>query len=285
MKVAEIMSSPVVVMRPTEPVAHAKNLMLRHAIKRLVVLEHGKPVGMVSMKDLAEHLSRGAPVWRRRPIDRIPIARVMSTDLITVSPSTDVSKAANMLLQHNVGSLIVTEDKLVVGILTKTNLALFFAEELGERAKVRELMSKNVITIGRQNSLAHVVELMDKNKITRIVVVDRGRPVGMVTASDIAFAQLETPDGGVAMRKVKFTRKPERADRPRYRYVKYVALLTAEDVMKPELIKIEADDDAARAARLMLDQGISGLPVVENGELVGIITMTDLTKGVAKFGG
>jgi CBS domain-containing protein len=35
----------------------------------------------------------------------------------------------------------------------------------------------------------------------------------------------------------------------------------------------------------MLDQGISGLPVVENGELVGIITMTDLTKGVAKFGG
>jgi len=107
----------------------------------------------------------------------------------------------------------------------------------------------------------------------------------MVTASDIAFAQLETPDGGVAMRKVKFTRKPERADRPRYRSVKYVALLTAEDVMKPELIKIEADDDAALAARLMLDQGISGLPVVENGELVGIITMTDLTKGVAKFGG
>jgi CBS domain-containing protein len=67
--------------------------------------------------------------------------------------------------------------------------------------------------------------------------------------------------------------------------VKYVALLTAEDVMKPELIKIEADDDAAQAARLMLDQGISGLPVVENGELVGIITMTDLTKGVVKFGG
>jgi len=285
LKVAEVMSSPVVVMRPTEPVAHAKNLMLRHDIKRLVVMEHGNPVGIVSMKDLAEHLGRGTSAWRRRPIDRIPIARVMNTNLVTASPGTDVEKAANMLLQHGISSLIITEDKQLVGILTKTDLARFFAEKLGGRAKVRELMSKNVITVGRQNSLAHVVELMEKNNITRVVVVDGAKPVGMVTASDVAFAQLETPGEGVARRKIKFTRKPERADRPRYRYVKYVALLTAEDVMKPELLTIEADEDAARAARLMLEHGISGLPVIEGGDLVGIITKTDLTKGLARFGG
>ena len=279
------MSSPVVVMRPTEPVVHAKNLMFRHGIKRLVIMEHGSPIGIVSMKDLAEHLSRGTPAWRRRPIDRIPIARVMKTDLITASPGTDVGKAANMLLQHGIGSLIVTEDKRLVGILTKTDLARLFVEELGGRAKVKELMNENVITIGRQNSLAHVVELMDRNKITRVVVVDRAKPVGMVTASDITFAQLEAPEEGVARRKIKFTRKSERADRPRYRYVKYVALLTAEDVMKPELFTIEADVDAAQAARLMLEHEIGGLPVVERGELVGIITKTDLTKGVARFGG
>lgn len=285
MKVAEVMSSPVVVMRPTEPVAHAKNLMLRHDIKRLVIMEHGNPVGIVSMKDLAEHLGRGTSAWRRRPIDRIPIARVMNTNLVTASPGTDVEKAANMLLQHGISSLIITEDKQLVGILTKTDLARFFAEKLGGRAKVRELMSKNVITVGRQNSLARVVELMEKNNITRVVVVDGAKPVGIVAASDVAFAQLETPGEGVARRKIKFTRKPERADRPRYRYVKYVALLTAEDVMKPELLTIEADEDAARAARLMLEHGISGLPVVEGGELVGIITKTDLMKGLARFGG
>jgi len=285
LKVAEAMSSPVVAMRPTEPVAHAKNLMLRHGIKRLVVMEHGSPIGIVSMKDLAEHLSGGTSAWRRRPIDRIPIARVMSTKLITASPGTDVEKAANMLLQHGISSLIITEDKQLVGILTKTDLARSFAEELGGRAKVGELMSKNVVTVGRQNSLAHVVELMEKNKISRVVVVDGAKPVGMVTASDVAFAQLETPGEGIARRKIKFTRKPERADRPRYRYVKYVALLTAEDVMEPELLTIEADEDAARAARLMLEHGISGLPVVEGGELVGIITKTDLARGVARFGG
>jgi len=285
LKVAEVMSSPVVVMRPTEPVAHAKNLMLRHDIKRLVVMEHGNPVGIVSMKDLAEHLGRGTSAWRRRPIDRIPIARVMNTNLVTASPGTDVEKAANMLLQHGISSLIITEGKQLVGILTKTDLARSFAEKLGGRAKVRELMSKNVITVGRQNSLARVVELMEKNNITRVVVVDGAKPVGIVAASDVAFAQLETPGEGVARRKIKFTRKPERADRPRYRYVKYVALLTAEDVMNPELLTIEADEDATRAARLMLEHGISGLPVVEGGELVGIITKTDLARGLARFGG
>jgi CBS domain-containing protein len=279
------MSSPVVVMRPTEPVAHAKNLMLRHGIKRIVVMEHGTPVGIVSMKDLAEHLGRGTPAWRRRPIDQIPIARVMSTKLITVSPSTDMGRAAEMLLKHGISSLIVTEDKHLMGILTKTDLARFFAEKLGGRAKVRELMSKNVVTVGRLNSLAHVVELMEKNNITRVVVVDGMKPVGIVTASDVAFARLETPGRGVATRRIKFTRRPERADRPRYRYVKYVAMLTAEDVMNPELLTIEADEDAARAARLMLEHGISGLPVVEQGELVGIITKTDLTRGAARFGG
>jgi CBS domain-containing protein len=125
---------------------------------------------------------------------------------------------------------------------------------------------------------------MEKNDITRVVVVDRTKPVGIVTASDVAFAQLEAPEEGVARRKIKFTRKSERADRPRYRYVKYVALLTAENVMKPELFMIEADDDAAQAARLMLEHGIGGLPVVEGDKLVGIITKTDITKGVAKFG-
>lgn len=284
MKVAEVMSSPVVAVRPTEPVAHAKNLMLRHGIKRLVVMEHGSPVGMVSMRDLAERLGKGTSAWRRRPIDRIPVARVMNTNFIAASPSTDVGQAANMLLHHRISGLIIAEGKQLVGILTKTDLARFFAERLKGRAKVGELMTKNVVTADRRHSLAHIVELMERNDISRVVIADGKKPIGIVTASDVAFAQLETPAEGIPQRRVKFTRKPGRTERPRYRYVKYIALLTAEDVMNPELLTVEADEDASKAAELMLKRGISGLPVVERGELVGIITKTDITRGMAKLG-
>ncbi len=278
------MSSPVMAITPTDPVARAKNLMLRHGVKRLVVIDRGKPIGVVSMRDLAEHLSRGASTWRRRPIDHIPVARVMSDGLVSVALGTDVGKAANLMLSHNISSLVVLDGKELTGIVTKTDLTRCFTKRLGGRAKVRELMSTNVVTADRRHSLAHVVELMRKHGVSRVVVADGKKPIGIVTESDVALAQLEKPAGGIRGRRVQYTRKAERADRPRYRYVKYVALLTAEDVMRPELLTIGGEEDAARAASLMLEHGISGLPVVEDEKLVGILTKTDLTNGITKLG-
>ena len=284
MKVAEIMTSPVVCIRPAEPVAHARNLMLKHKIKHLVVLGEGQLAGIVSMKDLAEALSAESSTWRRRPIDDIPTEQIMHGKLITAAPGTDVAKAADMMIKHGISSLVITEGRELAGILTKTDLTRFFAERLEGQTKVRDLMSTKVITANRSHSLSHLVELLGQNNIGRVVIVDGERPIGIVTTADIAFAQLELPSTGVAQRKVSFTRKQERAGRPKCRYVKYVALLTAEDVMRAELLTVPADEDAARAARLMLEHKISGLPVVEEEKLVGILTKTDLTKSVAKLG-
>lgn len=284
MKVNQIMSSPVVAVNPTNPISHAKNLMLRHKVKRLVVMDRGNPIGMLSMRDIAERLGKGSSSWRRRPIDNIPIARVMSKGIIAVSTSSDLNKAAALMLKHDISSLIVLDGKKVAGVVTKTDLARAFSENLTGRSKVRDLMSSNPVTVNRRHSLARVVELMQEYGVRRVVVVDGRRPVGIVTESDVAFAQLEQPGAGVKEREVKFTRRLDRASRPRARYIKYVALLTAEDVMRPELLTVEADEDAARAAALMLEHGISGLPVIEGEDLVGIITKTDLTKGISRLG-
>ncbi|MFQ6129835.1 MAG: CBS domain-containing protein [Candidatus Hadarchaeaceae archaeon] len=284
MKVAGVMSSPVIAITPTDPVARAKNLMLRYGVKRLVVIDRGKPIGVVSMRDLAERLGRGTSTWRHRPIDHIPVARVMKEGLVSVAPGTDLGKAAELMLRHGIGSLVVLDGKELAGIVTKTDLTRYFAEQLGGSAKVKELMSTEIVTADRMHSLAHVVELMGKHGISRVIVADGKKPIGVITESDIALAQLEKPAEGIGQRKVRYTRKAERADRPRYRYVKYVALLTAGDVMRPGLLTIGGEEDVARAASLMLAHGIGGLPVVDDGKLVGILTKTDLAKGIAKLG-
>jgi len=284
MRVEEAMSSPVVAIRPSEPIARAKNLMLRHRIKRLVVVERGEPVGVLTMRNLAERLSKGAPAWRRRPLDLIPVSRVMTKGLITCNVGTELPKAADLMLKHGISGLIIVEGKRLAGILTKTDLTRHFADHLKRVAKVGELMTKDVVTVGRRHSLARVAELMEERGISRVVVEEAGKPIGIITARDVAFAQLERPAEGLGEQKVRFTRKAERVGRPRYRYVKYVALLTAEDVMRREPIVVGAGADAAEAAGLMLRHGISGLPVIEEGALVGIITKTDLTKGVAQRG-
>lgn len=284
MKVDQVMSSPVVAVKPTDPVAHAKNLMLRHKIKRLVVMGRGEAIGMLSMHDIAERLGKGSSSWRRRPIDNIPIERVMSKGIMSVSTGSDLNNAAALMLKHDISSLVVMDGKNVAGVVTKTDLTRAFSKNLAGRAKVKDLMSTNPVTVKRGHSLARVVELMQEYKVKRVVVEDGKKPVGIVTESDVAFAQLEQPGVGVKEREVRYTRRLDRAGRPRARYIKYVALLTAEDVMHPVLLTADAEEDASQAASLMIERGISGLPVVEGEELIGIITKTDLTRGINRLG-
>jgi CBS domain-containing protein len=278
------MSSPVVAVRPADPIAHAKNLMLRHKLKHLVVVDRGTPVGMLSMRDIAKALGKGSAAWRRRPVDPVPVARVMRRGNVSVSVGTDVKKAAAIMLKHNVGSLVVQDGENMVGVVTKTDLVRSFSELLGDRAKVSDLMTRDLVTVNRTHSLAHVVELMKKRGVSRVIVAEGGRPVGIITEGDITFAELEQSAEGIKESEVKYTRRLERADRPRARYLKRTALLTAGDVMRPNVLTIDADEGAAQAAVMMIEHGISGLPVIEGGKLAGIITKTDLVRGIANIG-
>jgi len=282
-KVDAVMSSPVLAVRPTDTVAHAKNLMLRHGVRRLVVLEKGEPVGILAMHDVAERLNRGAPEWRRRPIDQIPVARVMHKGVISASVGTDLNKAVKLMLNHDISSLVVVESGSVAGILTKTDIARYFSDNLHGQFRVATLMTPDPIVVNRGHSIARVVELMEEYGVARVVVVSGKRPVGIISEGDIGFARLEEPAQGTREREVRYIRRLERGDRPRARYVKHVAMLTAEDVMRQDPITIGTDLDAAEAAGLMLKHGISGLPVVENEGLVGILTKTDILKGVGRL--
>ncbi len=57
-------------------------------------------------------------------------------------------------------------------------------------------------------------------------------------------------------------------------------MLTAGDIMTDNLVMVQSNEDAARAAEIMFEKEISGLPVVDDGILVGIITKTDLIRGI-----
>jgi len=64
------------------------------------------------------------------------------------------------------------------------------------------------------------------------------------------------------------------------RNVREVSMVTAGDLMTNHLIKIEQDEDAASAADIMAKKDVSGIPVVSDNELVGIITKTDIIRGI-----
>lgn len=157
MKIKEIMSSPVYVVSPEENVARARNLMLRHKIGRLVIIENNKPIGIVTKKDISRRLNQAEPQWRRRPIDHIPIRKVMSESLITIFPDATPRQLAELMRENNISGLPVVNSKNeVTGIVTKWDLIKYFSEQPLE-FKVSDLNIIPALTVHRHHTISHIL--------------------------------------------------------------------------------------------------------------------------------
>jgi CBS domain-containing protein len=278
MEIKEVMNPEVFVVEENEQVGHARNIMLAQGISRVVVIDReGKPVGMVTEKDLTRKLKGNGPKWKSRPIDKISIRRVMSTDPITARPDDEIHKAIELLIKNNVGSIPIVDDDGLAGIITKTDLMKVYTKKLKGKWKVSDLMTSDVITVNENHSIAHVINIMEKNKVGKIVVIRDNEPVGMITPENISFAHIEDPETGVNVEKIYFIRNLEGKSK---KNVRLISMMTAGDIMRNHLVKISGDEDAARGADMMVENNISGLPVVDGDSLVGVITKTDLIKGI-----
>ena len=126
--------------------------------------------------------------------------------------------------------------------------------------------------------LLHVIGVMEENNIGKVVVIRDNEPVGMITPENISFAYVEDPETGVNVEKIYFLRNSEEGKSKKN--VRMVSMLTAGDIMQNGMIKISGDEDAAKAADMMIREDIGGLSVVEGDDLTGIITKTDIIKGI-----
>lgn len=277
MNVGSIMTDEVFVMEDTQQVAYARNLMLRHGISRVVVVDsEGKPAGIVTETDITRKLRINGPAWKRRPIDKISIRRVMNENPISVDINATPREAADLMLKKKIGSLLVMDGEELAGIITKRDLLRFFKDRCAGRWRVEDLMTRDVKTVTANHTLAHVIDVMEENDISRVVVTGNGAVEGIITSENLSFATFEDPERGIPVERVYFiSRASEEKRRART-----IAMLTAGDIMTEDVITVEPSADASEAASVMLDNCISGLPVVEDDELVGIITKTDIISGI-----
>ncbi len=101
---------------------------------------------------------------------------------IAIDHDVSVKEAAKIMSNKNIGSLIVLNKDKIIGIITDRDI-LKNISSLGKRISI--VMSKNVITIDHNESLDNASLIMTENKIKRLPVVDKGKLVGVITATDI----------------------------------------------------------------------------------------------------
>ncbi|HII83597.1 MAG TPA: CBS domain-containing protein [Methanobacterium subterraneum] len=278
MKIEDVMNEEVILAEENEQVSHARNLMLKHGYSRILVVDpEGKPVGILTEKDLTRKMRSNGPKWKRRTIDKISIRRVMTPNPVTITPFREVREAVELMIKNDISSIPVTDGDEVVGIITKSELMDFYRQKYTGKWKVSDLMSSEVVTVNENHSIGHVISIMGDQKIGKVIVVRDNEPVGIITSANISFANMEDPETGVSVEKIAFLRKIDGQEK---RNVREVSMVTAGDIMTNHLIKIEQGEDAASAADIMTKKEVSGMPVVADDELVGIITKTDIIRGI-----
>jgi len=123
----------------------------------------------------------------------VPVKGAMTEKVLTVSPKTTVAKAAKLMSARGVGSIVIVKGKKPVGILTERDLLMkvVATDMRSSKVLVGKVMSSPVLTIGPEVDVTDAARTMIRNKIRRLPVMDRGRLVGIVTASDITAVSPE----------------------------------------------------------------------------------------------
>lgn len=269
------MKSPVVTVSKSDTVARARNLMLRERVSRLIVVEGRVPIGILTRKDLVKDLSNYK--MRNRELDSILVLELMRTPVKSIREDASMEEAARVMVDSNIRGLpVVDSSGELVGIITKTDMTSYYQQTRRGRHTVSEIARSREKTpvVKKTHSLYRVVDLMEEFSADRVIVEEGKRPVGIITETDLSFI------------------RPYRGSEP---FIKGTALKseelwptrlyhlpTADALMTPNPIVVGEAEDAAEAARMLLENGIGGMPVVNKEfELVGMITKFDFVKAIA----
>jgi CBS domain-containing protein len=257
----------------------ARDVLLKHRVGRLPVLDaNKKPVGIITEKDFVRAIYK----LGGRSIDKILVRDFMSKNLITVKKTDTVYDCANLMRTHRISSILVVDNGNLAGIVTKTDLASIFLTQSVGPLKVSEIMTPKVITVMPADSLLLVESLLVKHRISRVVVERNRKPVGIITNRDFLPAKMPRWIREFAdPKEVEEYRLNPRPDEFRMNQLSYILSFRAEDIMTPNPITVEANEDVSTTVLIMIRNGISGLPVTRKSILCGILTKSDIVKAIA----
>jgi CBS domain-containing protein len=118
----------------------------------------------------------------------IEVKDLMSSPVITITKKDTVEQAAKIMSRKNFGSIVVTDTKKkLIGIITERDIVkrIVAMNRLPSEVRVEEIMSHPVLTFAPDGDIKEAANLMKQHGIRRLVIVDKGKMVGIVTSRDL----------------------------------------------------------------------------------------------------
>ena len=153
MKVKNWMSRPPVTISPDASIPEAIQLMRKHSIRHVPVVEKKKLVGLVTESDIRQ-------AYLASLIEEIKVKDVMIKDPITTSPESHLEEAAELLYRQGIGGLPVVEGDEVVGVITVTDIVAAFIQIMGI---LKESCRLDVVLGGKPKAFEHISQIIRKH--------------------------------------------------------------------------------------------------------------------------
>jgi len=274
LSINEITNKPITILK-NSTISEVIKKLLEFRISRLIVVEGGKPVGIITEKDIGLFLFSETS---KQGLDDIPITKIMKP-ILFVEEGLSPKESAKIMIEKGVSSLTVGSEENIKGIFTKTDLVKYYLENPSEK-KVVDYMTHDYVYTHSAAPLFKVVRKMLENKVSRIIVKNQNEePTGIISFRDLFRISIELGSeedySGYTI-----------SDQIRKGFLSeegFGDISLAQEVMTKGIVSIKFNEEISSACKLILENNISGVVVLDgNGSIAGIISKTDIIKAIVE---
>ncbi|MBZ2164860.1 CBS domain-containing protein [Methanobacterium spitsbergense] len=284
--VMSIAKKTVVTAPQSATIKEAAEIMVKNKFRRLPITNPGtgQILGIVTSMDILDFLGGGDKykiLEEKYPGNFLgaineSVKEIMTRNVEILSHKDSIKDAITKMKKKNVGALpVVDAEKKMVGIVSERDFVVLLSGVLTDEL-VGEYMTENVISTTPGTRIEGASKIMVRNKLRRIPVVgeerrtshpEKDKIMGIVTATDI----------------LEFLGKNSAFDKMVSNDAEDVLNTTISEIMEKTVVATTANTRLGDLCDAMIKEGIGGLPVVNNGNLEGIITESDILKAVNKL--
>lgn len=115
------------------------------------------------------------------------ILQEKSEELVWIGPLESVFDALKLMNEKDVGSVVVQIDGYLVGILSERDYVrkVILDIHASQKTKVSEVMTRDVVTVTREDTIVHCIALTHKHHVRHLPVVEEGKAIGMISLRDL----------------------------------------------------------------------------------------------------
>lgn len=131
------------------------------------------------------------------------VGEIMTKSVKTVSPSDPIKKAAEIMKDVGCGSVPVTDNGKVVGMLTDRDIVVkALAQGKNSDSPVKDYMASHVVTAHEDTDARDAANMMAENQVRRLPVVEKDKLVGILAIGDLARKNIFVSESGQALSEI-----------------------------------------------------------------------------------